>query len=262
MNITLNDPFFQHRDINVILDLDAEDMMGKELNYVTVNLRKQREAEGAHDFNTAITFDRTFFEANGNRITRTYSKGKDEAPERYEYKVQWSLRGGNVYPQDTTWTKGDWQGITLAPPVRARPIRFEADLDDLQNLGIRNVTLQLRYKKFDREIETNMNISLYSKTPYAEKTIYMDKDTRGYAYRLVFTHERKGVLAMPWESKINTEYVFAVVPEELRTQDESFIDKAIEAGREIIGVLNDRGEVKKEDEVLDKFKEVLEPASN
>lgn len=256
--VNLNDPFFEHRNVNVILDLDAEDMIGKEMNFVTVSLRKQRDAEGAHDFSHHITFDKKFFEENGNRASVTYSKAQDADPDVFEYKVQWSLRGGNIFPSnDTTWTKGSWQGITLYPPVSPANIRFEADIDELKSLDIRNVTLQVRYMKFNKEVETNMNISLYNEQPYVEKPIYMDTNTQGYAYRLVFTHKTKGVMAMPWESRINTNYIFAVVPEELRKGDENFIEKAIEAGKVILAESGDGKEVEDSVKVLEKFKDVV-----
>ena len=255
--INLNDPFFTHRDIQLVLDLDAEEMFGKELNYVTVSLRKKRESAGTNDYYHQLTFDKRFFEEKGNRATITYSRAEDENPEAFEYQVQWSLRGGNLYPlQDTSWVKGSWQGITLYPPVRPEEIHFEADLEELKNLDIRNATLQLRYKKFDREVETNFNISLSAEQPGVKKTIFLDKDTEGYVYRLVFTHKHKGVLAMPWQPRINTNYLFAVVPEELRQKDESFIEKAIEAGKTIVSASRD-GEVKEEARVLDRFKDIV-----
>ncbi|MBK9492471.1 MAG: hypothetical protein IPO07_29530 [Haliscomenobacter sp.] len=40
-SINLNDPFFQHRDINMIVDLDSEDIFSKEVNYATVNIQKK-----------------------------------------------------------------------------------------------------------------------------------------------------------------------------------------------------------------------------
>lgn len=256
--VNLNDPFFQHRDINLIMDLDAEDMIGKEINYATVSVRKKRNQEGANDFSQQITLDRKFIEENGNRITLTYSKAQDQNPDVYEYKVQWSLRGGHVFPpKDTSWTKGDWQGLTLSPPIQPQPMRFEVDLDEMKSLGIRNVTLQLRYLKFGKEVESNINISLYKKEPFAETTIYMDKNTQGYAYRLVFSHQSKGVLAMPWEASINTNYVFAVVPEELRKEDPTFLEQAIAAGKTILGGAGDGKEVKEGQGVLDKFKDLI-----
>ncbi len=255
--VNLNDPFFQHRDVNVILDLDAEEMMGKELNYVTVSLRKDRNAKGANDFSHQLTFDKRFFEENGNRTTVTYSKAQDANPDEYQYKVQWSLRGGNLFPEgDTTWTTGSWQGITLAPPVQPRLIRFEADLDELKDLDIRNATLQLRYYKFGKEVETNLNISLYSEEPFAEKTIFMDRNTQGYAYRLIFTHKRQGIMAMEYQPAVNLNYFFAVVPPELQAGDPTFLEKLIEEGKKIMGG-SQGGEVSEADKVLDKFKDVI-----
>ncbi len=256
--VVLNDPFFQHRQINLILDLDAEEMMGKELNYVTVSVRKQRNEPGANDFNEDITFDRNYFNKNGNRAELVYSKAQTDDPTAYQYKVQWSLRRGNIWPrEDTSWQEGSWQALSLSPPVDPRPIRFEVDLDELEELDLRNATLQLRYQKFGREVESNMNISLYSKEPFAEKTIYMDKGTEGYAYRFIFTHKRKGVMAMPWEYKINTDYIFAVVPQELYEEDETFIAQALEAGKTILRGNRGDKEIDDEEAILDKFADVL-----
>src|SRR5690606_16015935 len=33
--LNMNDPFYKHRDINLILDIKAENMFGTEVNYVT-----------------------------------------------------------------------------------------------------------------------------------------------------------------------------------------------------------------------------------
>lgn len=259
-SVNLNDPFFKHRDVNIVLDLDAEDMIGrgKEINFATVNVRKQRNAAGAHDFSKAITFDRSYFEKNGNRATLTYSKAEDDNPDVYEYKIQWSLRGGLVYPTDTTWTKGDWQGISLSPPVKPVPIQFEVDLEEMKALKLRNVTLQLRYKKLDKEVESNLNISLYKKEPFLQHTIYQDHDAKGYAYRLIFTHQQKGVLALPWQANINTGYVFGVVPDELRNENEDFIKKALEAGKIILDTVGEGEEIDKANQVLDRFKDLVD----
>jgi hypothetical protein len=253
--VNLNDPFFEHRDIYLILDLDAEEMFGKELNFVTVDIRKRRNQDGANDFTKQVTFDKKFFEKNGNRTVVTYSKAQDEKPELFEYKSQWSLRGGNVFPTDTSWTQGSWEGITLAPPVAPVPMRFEADLEDLKTLDIRNVTLQLRYFKFGKEVESNLNLNTSTGIGFLEKNLYMDRNTQGYAYRLVFYHKTKGALATEWDARINTGYMYAVIPEPLRNNTQEFISKMIDLGKEIVPG-QDGKEVSK-GTVLDKFKDLI-----
>lgn len=256
--VNLNDPTFQYRDINVILDLDAEEMMGKEVNYVTVNIRKQRSEQDANDFQQDVTFDKKMLDKDGNRVTVTYSKAQDAAPELYEYKVQWSLRGGMTFPpNDTTWSKGSWQGLNLAPPVMPRTIRFEADIPDMKELGIKNVTLQIRYKKFNNEIETNVGINASAQEGFAEKMIFMDRNTKGYAYRLVFHDKDLGPIATPWDAKLNTDYIYATIPKELKEKKQDWIKTGLEAAKVILST-DANGAVTKEQQILDKFKQVIE----
>lgn len=252
--VNLNDPGFEHRDINVILDLDVEDMFGKELNFVTVNIRKRRTQEGSNDFSKNFTFDQRTFKEVGNRAVITYSKAEDDNPDVYEYKVQWSLRGGNVFPKDTSWIKGDWAGLTLAPPIAPVPMKFESALEDLKNLEITNVALQLRYYKFGKEVESIININTGQGVGYVDKNIFMDRNTNGYAYRLIFTHKTKGNLATKWEAKMNTGYVYAVIPDEIRNNLKTYIDEAINRARDFMGAADGK---EAKNTVLDQFKDLI-----
>ena len=253
-SVNLNDPFFQHRDINLILDLEAEEMFGKEVNYVTVNVRKKRSS--GHDFQDHRTIDREYLKQNGVKATMTYARGEDRNPDTYEYKSQWSLKGGKIYPENPEWIKGDWQGVTLAPPIKPRIIEFEADLEELEELGIRRATLQLRYMKYGKEYETNVPITVSKGNPLVEEMFFTDRDQQGYAYRLILTHKEKGKMALDWDAKINDDYVYATIPDELKENDEDFIDKAVKAADALLKPTTE-GEVKA-NSVLSKFKDVLE----
>ncbi len=248
--VNLNDPTFEHREIQLILDLDAEDMFGKELNFVTVDVRKRRSAEGANDFQTQVTFDKKMFEDVGNRASITYSKAEDENPDLFEYRTLYSLRGGRTFIPDTSWTQGSWQGLTLAPPVAPTPLRLEADLDQMKDNGIRNVSIQVRYYKFGEPTETSFNLNVSRKIGYLEDKIFMDRNTQGYAYRYVFFHEDHGPMATPWDAKINTGYLFAVIPEELRDRKKETIEEMVELGKAVAGK-------DKVEDVLDKFKDLI-----
>jgi hypothetical protein len=256
-SVNLNDPFFQHRDINFILDLEAREMFGKEVNYVTVNVRKRRSS--GNDFQDHLTIDDTFLENNGTLASITYARGEDSNPDAYEYKTQWSLKGGNLYPPGPQWTKGDWQGVTLAPPVTPRRIEFEGDLDELKEAGITRATLQLRYRKFDREYETNIPLTVSKKEPLVEDLIFTDRDQQGYAYRFILNHKKKGKLVYPpdtWETKINDDYVYAIIPDKLKEGDEKFIDKLLKAADDLTKP-GPNGEISKGETVLEKFKAIL-----
>jgi hypothetical protein len=255
-SVFLNDPFYQHRAINFVLDLDAEEIFEDEVNYVTVNVRKKRSS--GNDFMKSLTIDRKYLKENGITGTINYARGEDKNSDVYEYKTQWSLRGGNLYPENPEYQKGDWEGVTLYPPITPRTIEFEADLDELSEMGFTRATLQLRYYKFGKEVETNIPMTVSKGEPLIEKTIFMDKDTQGYAYQLVLNNKdaSKGKMAFGWDVKINDDYVYASIPEELKNEDTNFIDKAIEAGKAIVRPKKD-GEVSKAVSVLDRFKDVL-----
>lgn len=254
-SVNLNDPFFQHRDIHLILDMEAEEMFGKEVNYVTVNVRKRRSSGNHYD--NHVTIDRNFLRDHGVKATLSYSREDDKNPDVYEYKSQWSLRGGNLYPENPPWIVGDWQGLTLAPPVKPRHIEFEADLDEMRALGITHVSLQLRFMKFGREYETNIPITVSRGLPLVEETIFTDRNQQGYAYRLVLTHKEKGKMALDWDAKINDNYVYASIPEKLREQDPDYLNKIIKAA-DVVMATEDDGQIKKGSEILDKFKNILD----
>ncbi len=253
-SINLNDPFFEHRDINFILDLESHDMFNKEVNYVAVEVRKKRNA--GEDFSQSLTIDADKFKNKGARHTLTYARGEDKNPDLYEYKAQWSLKGGQLYPENPGFEKGDWGGITLTPPIKPHLIEFEADLDEMKSLGIVRATLQMRYYKFGKEVETNIPLTVSKKKPLIEETIFTDRDSPGYVYRLVLTHKTKGKLALDWNAKINDDYVYAAIPDELREEDPTFLETIIEAGKEILKPGPD-GTIDPDSSILDKFKDVI-----
>lgn len=253
-SVNLNDPFFQHRDINFILDLEAQEIFSKEINHVTVNVRKRRTS--GNSFEDAITFTNDFMQENGSLATITYARGEDRNPDLYEYKAQWSLKGGNLYPQNPAWVKGDWQGVTLAPPVKPRKIEFECDLDELREIGIVRATLQVRYSKFGKEVEENIPITVSKNEPLVDATIYEDRDAQGYVSRLVLTHKEHGKLALDWEANVNDDYVYASIPDELREGDQTFLQKVMRAGKEVLTPKAD-GTVDPQTAILDKFAKVL-----
>jgi hypothetical protein len=247
-SVNLNDPFFQYRDINLILDLTAEKMFEDEINYVTVNVRKQRSS--GNPFEDYVTIDRDYLKKNGVKATLTYARGNDNNPNVYEYQAQWSLRNGVVYPENAPWMVGDWEGVTLSPPIKPVTIELEGDIDELKNSGITRVTAQVHYMKFGKEVEENIQLSAAAGEPIVQKNIYIDKNTRGYVYRLIFNHKTEGKLALDWTPQINDNYIYASIPEDLVNKETEVFKAAKETGSKMMETTQDK--------VLDKFREIFD----
>jgi hypothetical protein len=247
-SVNLNDPFFQHRDINFILDLDAREMFDEEINYVTVNVRKKR-SEG-HDFEDHVTFDSAYVDEHGIASSLTYARGEDTDPDLYEYRAQWSLRGGNVFPPAPQWVRGRWEGVTLAPPVVPRTIEVEGSLEDMLASNITRITVQVHYPKFGREIEENIHLSPQQGEALVARRIFMDRDARGYAYRVIVNHKSDGKLVLPWSARVGDDYIYASIPEELFEDGSSLKAAAKQAASELVDSAKQK--------VLDQFQELLD----
>jgi hypothetical protein len=245
--VNLNDPFFQHRNINFILDLDAKEMFDEAVNYVTVNVRKARSS--GTPFEDRVTMDAKYVKEKGIAASVTYARGDDKNAEAYEYQAQWSLKGGNVFPSAPRWERGSWEGVTLAPPVVPRKIEVEADLEAMKASGITRVTVQVHYPKFGQEVEENIHISPAKNEPIVAQKIFVDRGARGYAYRLIVNHKTAGKLVLPWSARVGDDYIYATIPEELLKDGSPMNAEAKKTADTVVDTAKER--------VLDKFKELL-----
>jgi len=255
-SVNLNDPFYGHREIHLVLDGEAEGMFGDELNAISVDIRKSRS--DGNDFKDAIMINKKTID-NGELATLTYARGDDTNSDVYEYRTSWNLKGMS-YPEKPKWEKGDWKGINLISPVAPRSIEFECDLEELKAMGFPRATLQMRYMKFGEEFETNIPLTVSRGQGLVEKTIYTDRDTRGYAYRLIMTHKEHGKMVLPWEEKINDDYVYAIIPPETVDVKSEIFKSALEIGKAIAAPKD--GKVNKLDTILDQFKGLFDAITN
>jgi hypothetical protein len=248
--VILNDPFFQRFRIQFVLDRDMTDVLKNELNYATVNIRKKRN-DGA-PFTARITLDQKFIEENGAQAAVTYAGGGDRNPDMYEYQVQYSFRGGTVFPANPVWQRGTMEAVTLYPPLKVHSVEFETDLEKLQEANIARATMQIRYRRLGEEFQTNLSLSPSKGQPTASKMIFMDRDMKGFAYRIVYDHKEDGKLATEWEAKLGAvDYIWATIPDEYRDKNSEVFQKAKELGKVIAPSGSTEGKVV--DKVLDAF---------
>ncbi|HEX7062923.1 MAG TPA: hypothetical protein VF200_13190 [Woeseiaceae bacterium] len=214
-SVVLDDPMFEWRDILFLIDAEDKDLYGSEINFTTINVRKQRPDGSV--FEDAITIDEAHLRDKGTRAVLNYARGADPDSGTYEYKVQMSFRGGKRWPEHPAWQRGDWEGVSIAAPLARRAIELEADLAELEAAGVTRVTAQIRYPKLGEEAEQNIQLSVAGGEPLVGQQIFMNNGAEGYVYRLIFNHREAGRLATPWSKRTSDDYIYAAVPEELRT---------------------------------------------
>ncbi len=215
--VNLDDPFFQRREMRFVIDNEAYDIFQKMVNYATIQVRVPRQ--GQRPFIDEVTIDRKFLEQSGQTATLSYARMGDDA-QTYDYAVQWSLRGGHLYPTTPKWQQGELMAVTLAAPVSPQVIEAEADLDQLEELGIARVSVELRYKQFGKLFTDHkgLALSLAVGEPVVEKTLYRDADADSIEYRLIFHHKQLGKIKEPKWQPVEGDYIYCAPGELLLNQ--------------------------------------------
>ena len=210
--VNLDDPFFSHRELRFVIDNEAYDIFKNVINYATVQVKVDRK--GQPPFIDEVTIDKNYLQQHGQTATITYAPMRDES-RTFQYKVQWSLRGGHLYPADARWNMGAVMAVTLSAPVHPVLVEAEADLDELKSMNVARVSVELRYRQFGKPYidHSSLAISTASGNPMTSKTIYPDVGSDKLEYRLVYHHKKLGrIKEKKWRS-VEGNYIFCS-PEE------------------------------------------------
>lgn len=205
--VNLDDPFFQRREMRFVIDNEAYDIFNDMVNYATVQVRVPRKDQ--RPFIDEITIDRKYLETNGQTALLTYARMGDDA-QTYDYAVQWSLRGGNLYPAEPKWKEGELMAVTLAAPVQPRTLEAEADLDELEELGFARVSVELQYKQFGKTKKDSKEFSMSPAVgePMVNKVIYQDVGSDKLSYRLIYHHKKLGKIAQESWQPVEGDYIY------------------------------------------------------
>jgi hypothetical protein len=223
--VNVDDPFFEQRKVAFRLDIDAVDIFDEVINFVTVEVRKQRPSN--RDFHTSFTLTKEVVASEGPTHMVTYAKMRDDDPRVFEYLTRWSLRGGVEWPANPRWTRGSYEGITLVPPVIPLTVEAEADLAELEELGFTRATVEIRYNQFGKEVTHNPSLVLSPARgePLASTNIFRDRDDTDWQYRTNLYHSVLGPIRGRWRPGGADGYIYCTIPRDLRDEArEALID--------------------------------------
>ncbi len=241
-DVYLNDPFFQNQVVRFRLDFDApQDLFSppstdpnqraSAINYVTVKIKKERPEAG--DFEDAAVIDADYIAENG--LFAEFVFGEDPSgDDSFEYMTQWSYGGGHVYPASEQWERASTPAVTLTPPVTSRTIEVEGDLAEMEASDVARINVQVAYRKFGEAFVENIPVSPAAGQPLVSRTLFMDRDQNGYAYRLIVYRKTGDRIATDWSAKVNDDYVFAAVPSDI-LQSPDLLEQAKAAASDAAG---------------------------
>ncbi|MBS3732827.1 MAG: hypothetical protein KGY42_07960 [Desulfobacterales bacterium] len=210
--VNLDDPFFQRREMRFVIDNEAYDIFNEMVNYATVQVRVPRKDQ--RPFIDELTIDQKYLETSGQTATLTYARMGDDA-QTYDYAVQWSLRGGHLYPPEPRWSKGELMAVTLAAPVRPRTLEAEADLAEMERLGIVRALVELRYSQFGKQHTDSRALALSPAVgePLVNKIIYQDADRDALSYRVIYYHKKLGKITQENWQPVAGNYIYCAPSE-------------------------------------------------
>jgi hypothetical protein len=118
---------------------------------------------------------------------------------------------------------------------------------------VSRINVQVAYRKFGEASVENIPVSPAQGEPLVSRTIFMDRDQNGYAYRLIVYRKTGDRIATEWAAKNNDNYVYAAVPSDI-LQNPDLLEQAKSAASDAAGQAVESAA----NAALEKFRGVLE----
>jgi tetratricopeptide (TPR) repeat protein len=206
--VSLDDPTFEERSIEVILDgQDASDFKNY-INSVSVLFRKQRFS-GA-PMTGEVKFVDQQFAQSGNCLSFKYGRLNEASTEwlDYEYKPKWSFYGGVEWEGD--WTKTSDSVLTLSPPVRRRTLEISVDEDNILKNSVKALALQIKHRIYGKDILKEVIINYDKGDPLQAAYTYLHEDGNlAYSYKVVWLFLDGREVHTDWMTK-ESPFIYAV----------------------------------------------------
>ncbi len=151
--VDLDDPTFEERTVNVILDGEDLDTFKQYLNFAGITFKKEYTDPDMKSVTEDLIFDQAKFGQNGNKLSLKYRRKGDATDKwlQYEYRPIWSYIGG--LQVDGGWIKTSQPVITLTPPHKYRYIEVLAEEENMNANGVIRIAVQFRHQNFGKEVQ-------------------------------------------------------------------------------------------------------------
>jgi hypothetical protein len=197
--VDLDDPTFEERTINVILDGEDLETFKQFVNFAGITFKKEYQDPDMKSVTEDLVFDKTKFGENGNKLSLKYRR-KGDATEKwlqYQYKPLWSYNGG--LEVDGDWITTDQPVITLTPPHKYRYLEVLADEENMTAKGVIRIAIQFRHKNFGREIQKE--VVLRKGEPLNLQYVYFhEPNNLEYEYNITWLFKDSTKASSGWHS--------------------------------------------------------------
>jgi len=210
--VSLDDPVFQERTIEVILDGQNFEDFKEYINSVSVLFKKERWGNPATTGEVKF-FDEQFAE-KGNRLTFIYGRGGEGSTEwlNYEYRPKWSFHGGIEWEGD--WVKTSDSVITLSPVVNYRSVQITMDKDNIEENGIKAAAFQIKHHIFGKETLREVIIDHEKGDPLEAEYRYLHEEGKlDYQYKVIWLLKDGREIHSDWMKK-ETPIIYAFYQEQ------------------------------------------------
>ena len=115
--------------------------------------------------------------------------------------------------------------VDLSAPVRPVTLEAEADLDELEEMGVARVSVELRYKRFGKSYVDSKGFSPSPSAgePVVNKVIYQDKNHDKLEYRLIYVHKKLGKIKSKGWDTVDGDYIYCAPTEILLEKVKSLL---------------------------------------
>lgn len=198
--VSLDDPVFQERTVEVILDGQNFDDFKNYVNSVSLLFRKQRWGKPAAT--GEVKFFAEQFAEKGNKLSFIYGREGEGSTEwlDYEYKPKWSFYGGIEWEED--WVKTSDSVITLSPVVSYRNIQISLNQDNILENDIKAVAFQIKHQIFVKEIIKEVVIDFDKEDIFQAEYKYLHEEGKlDYQYKVIWLLEDGREIHSDWMKK-------------------------------------------------------------